>query len=220
MSVVQIKDYYKILDINSSASTEEVKKAYRKMAMKYHPDTNDGDSFLENYFREVQEAYSVLGHVQRRAKYDEERWLAGMTSRSEKKEQATPEWILKEAIKLNSHMARIDVYGMSHEGIKDYVLQLLNDKHMTILLRSGGTSVNEGIVSVTLQSVKKLKYDCLKEVADRLQILSEEDTKLNKTIQDILNSRRKQMLWEQRIPYVIGLATLFIVLCMYFWVKK
>ena len=54
------KDYYKILGVNKNASGEEVKKAFRKLAMKYHPDQNKGDKGAEERFKEVNEAYAVL----------------------------------------------------------------------------------------------------------------------------------------------------------------
>jgi curved DNA-binding protein len=70
------KDYYKILGITKSASTEEVKKAYRKLAIKYHPDKNQGNKKAEEQFKEVNEANEVLSNTEKRKKYDElgENW--------------------------------------------------------------------------------------------------------------------------------------------------
>ncbi len=64
------KDYYSILGVNKNASDEEIKKAYRKMAMKYHPDTNKGDKDAEEKFKEINTAYDVLKDPQKRAAYD------------------------------------------------------------------------------------------------------------------------------------------------------
>jgi DnaJ-class molecular chaperone len=63
------KDYYQILGVSKTASTEEIKKAYRKMAMKYHPDRAGKEH--EGKFKEVSEAYQVLSHPQKRAQYDQ-----------------------------------------------------------------------------------------------------------------------------------------------------
>lgn len=65
------KDYYSILGVNKSATKDEIKKAYRKLAKKYHPDKTNGDSLLEEKFKEVSEAYEVLSHDENRKKYDE-----------------------------------------------------------------------------------------------------------------------------------------------------
>lgn len=64
------KDYYKTLGISKGASAGEIKKAYRKMAMKYHPDRNTGDKGAEARFKEVNEAYAVLSNPEKRKQYD------------------------------------------------------------------------------------------------------------------------------------------------------
>lgn len=64
------KDYYEILGVPRNATQEEIKKAYRKLALKYHPDRNPGDKEAEEKFKEAAEAYSVLGDPQKRATYD------------------------------------------------------------------------------------------------------------------------------------------------------
>lgn len=65
------RDYYEVLEISKSASTEEIKKAYRKMAIKYHPDKNPGDKDAEEKFKEAAEAYEVLSDDNKRARYDQ-----------------------------------------------------------------------------------------------------------------------------------------------------
>ncbi len=67
---VEYKDYYKILGIDKNASQNDIKKAYRKLAKKYHPDTNPGDKKAEEKFKEINEAYEVLGDTEKRKKYD------------------------------------------------------------------------------------------------------------------------------------------------------
>lgn len=64
------QDYYELLGISQSAGKEEIKKAYRKLAMKYHPDRNPGDEEAEAKFKEIGEAYEVLSDDQKRAAYD------------------------------------------------------------------------------------------------------------------------------------------------------
>ena len=66
-----MKDYYSVLGLNKGVSDDEIKKAYRKLAMKYHPDRNEGDSKAESKFKEISEAYAVLSDKQKRDKYDQ-----------------------------------------------------------------------------------------------------------------------------------------------------
>ena len=65
------RDYYEVLGVDKSASADEIKKAYRRMAIKYHPDKNPGDKEAEEKFKEAAEAYSVLSDADKKAKYDQ-----------------------------------------------------------------------------------------------------------------------------------------------------
>jgi len=65
------KDYYELLGVGRSAGEDEIKKAYRKLALQYHPDRNPGDKHAEEKFKEVSEAYSVLSDPQKRSQYDQ-----------------------------------------------------------------------------------------------------------------------------------------------------
>ncbi|WP_319422924.1 DnaJ C-terminal domain-containing protein [Pleurocapsa sp. FMAR1] len=70
MSSTEFKDYYAILGIQKTASADEIKKKFRKLALKYHPDRNQGNKVAEAKFKEVSEAYEVLSDADKRAKYD------------------------------------------------------------------------------------------------------------------------------------------------------
>lgn len=76
---VKFRDYYQTLGVSRSASDEDIKKAYRKLARKYHPDLNPNNKQAEDKFKEVQEAYDVLGDKEKRSKYDElgQNWKSG-----------------------------------------------------------------------------------------------------------------------------------------------
>jgi len=65
------RDYYEVLGVSKSASEAEIKKAYRKLALKYHPDKNEGDSAAEEKFKEAAEAYEVLSNAEKKSKYDQ-----------------------------------------------------------------------------------------------------------------------------------------------------
>jgi curved DNA-binding protein len=67
---MEYKDYYKVLGVNKTASQDEIKKAYRKLAVKYHPDKNPGDKKAEEKFKEITEANEVLSDPEKRKKYD------------------------------------------------------------------------------------------------------------------------------------------------------
>lgn len=72
------KEYYQVLDVPRDASAEDIKKAYRKLVRKYHPDTNPGNREAESRFKEIGEAYEVLSDPQKRAQYDQFGYVGDM----------------------------------------------------------------------------------------------------------------------------------------------
>jgi len=71
-----VSDYYSILGISKNAGAEDIKKAYRKLAVKYHPDKNAGNKEAEEKFKQINEAYEVLSDPEKKKKYDKygENW--------------------------------------------------------------------------------------------------------------------------------------------------
>ena len=68
---MEFKDYYATLGVAKTATEKEIKQAFRKLARKHHPDVNPGDKAAEAKFKEINEAYEVLGDPEKRKKYDE-----------------------------------------------------------------------------------------------------------------------------------------------------
>src|SRR4051812_41439414 len=111
-----MKDYYNILGVSSSASIAEIKKAYRALAFKYHPDKNPGSDIAEAQFKEIQEAYATLGDADERRDYDDARWLAGMGGKTKQTEAITPAWLLNVSVQLNVSLATMDTHRMSQHA--------------------------------------------------------------------------------------------------------
>src|SRR3982750_2344554 len=73
--MAQNKDFYAVLGVSASATQDEIKKQYRKLAARFHPDKNPNDKQAAERFKEISEAYQVLGDAERRKQYDEMRRL-------------------------------------------------------------------------------------------------------------------------------------------------
>lgn len=86
-----MKNHYQTLGIERNASQDEIKQAYRKLALKFHPDKNDGDKFFEERFKQIQEAYEVLNDPYEKGRYDNDfdRFFYGRQSHQDKYTQQT-----------------------------------------------------------------------------------------------------------------------------------
>ncbi|MEA5597256.1 DnaJ C-terminal domain-containing protein [Rivularia sp. UHCC 0363] len=91
MAANDFKDYYQVLGVSKNASQDDIKKAYRKLARKYHPDLNPGDKEAENRFKEINEAQEVLSDPEKRQKYDQygQYWQQGATQSQQRSQPGT-----------------------------------------------------------------------------------------------------------------------------------
>lgn len=214
MGSAAIKDYYKILEVPPAASAEAIKKSYRRLALRYHPDKNPDNSFSEARFRELQEAYSVLSHQRSREKYDEERWLSGQFS-SRTAAPITPGSILADSRKLRRHIDSIDVYRMNHQALQEVIFILLSDPNMGLLAVEGTDEVRHSIAGELLASVRHLRYPLLVPVSERLLVLSSGDDALSRRVITALKAEEERYRWQKVRPWVIIVFTLLLCLALF-----
>ncbi|HYD19991.1 MAG TPA: DnaJ domain-containing protein [Flavipsychrobacter sp.] len=212
----RLKDYYHILGVAPVAKAEEIKKAYRALAFKYHPDQNPDSAFAEAQFKELQEAYSVLSNQKKRQQYDEERWLSGMSNRAKDKTEISPQWILHECKKLSKHMMHIDTYRMSHGSLSEYIFLLLSDAHMAVLQTENNVAANEDIIKEVLVATKNMQFEYLPAIAARLKTLSGGNADIVSFIDSNIRERRKADSWDRYMPLFVLIITL--LLCIVMWV--
>ena len=87
------RDYYEVLGVSKTASDDEIKKAFRTLAKKYHPDMHTGDKECEEKFKEAQEAYAVLSDAEKRKQYDQFGHAAFEAPAAEQVDSISPAWI-------------------------------------------------------------------------------------------------------------------------------
>jgi len=215
---MQLKDHYRILEVAPRATLQEIKQAYRRLAHQYHPDKNQG-AFASARFHELQEAYNILSHADKRRKYDEERWLSGMGDRANDRHVVTARWILQEAVKLKEHIAVADTYRMSKSALYDYVQLLLSDSNLAILQQEADEELNAKLVGEILQATKSLDSPYTQQLATRLSQLAGTNNDLLQHIQDVTERRMKAEQRDNMMPYIAVAITIFLCLLMYLYGK-
>ncbi|MBS1771496.1 MAG: J domain-containing protein [Bacteroidetes bacterium] len=219
MSSAQIKDHYRILEVAPNATADDIKKAYRALAMQYHPDTN-ANEYAAAHFRDIAEAYSILGNEHKRRKYDEERWLSGMSNRAKEQAVITPAWILQEAKRLSKHMATVDTYRMSHSALYDYVCMLLNDNHMAVLLHANDESTNEAIATELIHATRHLKHEYMQPIADMAAKLVMHHNDILTRLYRQTRSSYARSVWDKYMPLVIVIITVLLCFAMFLWGRR
>lgn len=214
-----MKDYYKILGVKPAASRQEIKKAYRELAFKYHPDKNPDNAYAEAQFKEVQEAYATLSDDRKRAHYDDERWLSGMDNRSKAQESVTPGWLLRVCKELNASLANMDTHRMSQGTLQAYILLILSDAHIGILLHEGDQPARNAIVTELLNATEKLEVAYFPDIMDKLIILAKDDNEMLGEIYFRRDIRQRRSKYEQILPYFVLVVTLALCVLMYYFGK-
>ncbi|RYD55804.1 MAG: hypothetical protein EOP56_14670 [Sphingobacteriales bacterium] len=216
----QVKDYYALLEVSPVASAVEIKKSYRKLAFKYHPDTNPDNAFSATMFCEIQEAYTILSNTISRSKYDEERWLAGMSARAQDQVITTPHWIHMECRKLHAHMMSVDTYRMDHRALYDYIMLLISEEHMAILMQDPDAGINKNIAHLLILSARNIRHPYMEQLADRIRLLASEDEILMQKLDVQIRDSQSTAQRIKYLPYIILIVTSAICAIMYFWVNR
>lgn len=214
---MQLKDHYKTLGVKPSAPNTEIKKAYRTLAVKYHPDKNPDNALCEVQFKEVNEAYSVLSDARKRAHYDEERWLSGMGQKTSYNEGVTPTWLKNVCVELNTSLAQMDTHRISQGTLQAYMMMILADAHLGILQSENDTHTNRQIVKELLKASDKLEHARLQDVLSTLQIVAGNDAHAAELISGYSAERNRQDLRERMFPFIVLGVTLALCAFMYFY---
>lgn len=210
------KDHYKVLGVSASASLQDIKKAYRKLAHQYHPDKNPEQPLTTIRFREIQEAYVVLSNEKLRRHYDEERYFSGLSAQKEPV-QVDADWLLKEVKKLSRHMSNVDSYRMNHKALHDYVMLLLDDAHIVILQKESDPELIKAVIMEIIFSIKSLSYRYYNTVLPRLRLIAGNEAGLHQLIARAENERRSQKAIEKFLPVIILVIALMLCLFMYWY---
>ena len=213
-----LKDYYQILQIEPHSTLADIKLAFRRLALIYHPDKNPNDKYAEVQFNEIKEAYEVLTNPVKKENYLQQRWYNQSIGKRRAAEMITPVSILKLVLELEQYISRLDVHRMNKEGLSDYLEELLSADTIKSLKHFNEPEINRQIITSTLSAMRPLTMKFIGKLTERLENLADDETS-RRRIKSFLINRQKAFLWERYKVAVIILFTMFICLLIYFTSK-
>ena len=212
------KDLYQILQTDPSATDLQIKKAYRKLALQYHPDKNPSNPFAANNFRDIQAAYEILSNPEKRKQYNYERWYATGLSKKQGGKGSNVYTILRDSRNLLDHVKKINIFRMNHDALLHHLMKILSGSHLSILQQAADSHANAEIVGNLLSSMKNLHFKYLKEPADSLFAIASEQPDLTREIANFLHERRQQHRLQTATPLIVIFIT--IVLCFFLFLTS
>lgn len=207
------KDFYKILDVPLTASQEEIKKAYRFLALKYHPDVNAGGKATENWFREIHEAYRVLVDPDKRSTYNQERWYRESTISGMSEVPKTPEALLLKCRNLVRYTRNLDRDRTNYCALRQYLLHLLSEENLLMLQQWNNKELNKKIADEIMSASDALGYKMFLAVAERLAQLT---PVANPELTATLKKKQSSSRWKNFQFPVILLVAILLCLLIYF----
>jgi curved DNA-binding protein CbpA len=212
---VHLKDYYNILGIEPSASVQEIKKAYRKLALQYHPDKNADDKYAAAQFAEIKEAYEILINPSKKDKYLQQRWYEQSIGKRTKQQVVTPETLLKQALELERYVAQLDVFRMDKQGLRDYILRLVSADTVDKLNEFNEPDINKSIIDSILRSLKPLPVIYTKQITERLYKLTGTNHGQTIRIKNFEDSLKKKHQSEKYSA--VAAVVITVLICLFIW---
>ena len=210
------KDYYKILQLPPGATLAQVKEAYRRLAMIYHPDKNFGDPSKETQFGDIKEAYEVLVNPAKKEIYLQERWYNQSILNKKTIEPITPVSILRLSLELEKYVSTVDPHRMNKEGLFNYIRELLSADTIEKLKQFNEKGVDRQIVVTILSAIEPLPLKFLNQLLQLLETLAEHDDQTLLTIKNFSGRHKRTFLWDKYKIALILLFTILICLLIYF----
>lgn len=219
-------DFYKLLGVLPNATTDEIKKAYRQLALKYHPDRNPGDTNSEAFFKRVTVAYEVLSDPEKRENYNWEFNRKAQNNNtstsnskayeSQKSPLVTPADFLQIFKQINSKIKNWHKDLVNQPLLFNNINELLSERNILYLLSYGDVNVNNKIIDEVLRSCKVLTFPYIEKLCIKLARLAGSDNERIKAIHSFNKKEKLKSYWS-RYKGLVGVAAIFIIITV--WVN-
>lgn len=214
--MAEIKDYYKILDVKSSANADVIKKAYRRLAMKYHPDHNPGDALAAAVFEDVAEAYKTLSDTEARKQYNFNRYL--VANEEYKRPAATIDAIIFRMHRITEQVKLADPFRFNKDALLYSIKQLLPED-ISLLLHTNEKLLKQ-FLEMVCAAVAHLSSHQTKKIMVLMQPLYKKEKWLYETLDLIMQNQQKKERWEKYKIVLVVLLTIILCVIIFFAASK
>jgi len=211
-----LKDYFAILGVKPSADNSEIKQAYRKLAMNYHPDKHQQDPEKTILYEQIREAYETLTEPAKRDEYLKERWRQKAAGIKFEDDLISGDVILKKAIELNQQLRYADPDRLNESRVRNQFNQVISDEMIAILVRQNDHELNNTVVSILIDTLKPLSLALCSELIPQIIKIPTDDHSI-KRCTEILKQKRELLFWEKRKIWIVLLLTIALCLAIAFF---
>lgn len=215
---MQIKDYYTILELPPSASVDDIKKSYRRLAHQYHPDKRGDDPYAIAQFSEIKEAYEVLTHPLKKAHYLQQRWYTQSMGKRTGQELVTPVTILKQMLELDKYVSTLDIYRMDKEGLYHYMTNMLSNEAIRKLNSFKEPDINKEIILSALNCSQVLPLHFASPLMEQLKKL-DTDKEVYERIDQLLFQKKYADQWDKRKIWIVVAVVVILSVVIFFTSK-
>lgn len=216
---MNLKDYYDILEVEKSASVSDIKKSFRKLAQKFHPDKNQSDPYATAQFHEIKEAYEVLTNPTKKEAYLQQRWYNQSIAKRKTQGVITPVTIFKQLLELEKHISTIDVFRMDKPGLEQYMLEILSTENINQLKQFKEPEIIAQIVEISLKTINSLPRKYSEKTIHQLSKFAEDNEIVKQQLASFTLKANRKFFKEKYTLFFIFCIT--IILCLLiFWAAK
>ena len=211
-----VKDYYQILEVSDTATQVDIKKSYRRLAMKYHPDKNFENKAAELKFKIIQEAYHTLSNEKRRQRYNHVQY--DKKHGFNKKPTQAPnsaEAILKKIVHLKNKVQLMDPHRINKDALNSNIQQILSPYNIKVISSLNDNKTTRKIVEEVLYASTFLQYQQAKQICIQLAAIANTDNALHETIFSFQKQQKLNSFWNSYHPLIAIISAIFFCLLIY-----
>lgn len=206
-----VKDYYKLLNIAHSADLNTIKKAYRQLAMQYHPDKHGDNQSTHFYFQEIQEAYEVLSNPEKRENYHYKIWLENAQGHELDTALSTDQ-IIQLFIHTERSIHETDSFRRNNEQLTEILISLYSNNRLELIAETNDNSLETTTLQLAIQSSSSLSSVAQLKLIHQLNPILKKHPQMHEIWMQQINTRiKKEKIEKLKVPIVI-LTT--ILLCL------